>query len=103
MHEPGPERNAGQLRHVVQERKPEPIGEHPIGGDLITGHRARPGKALTRRDTQRLLGGRQVPDLEAVAGRGGGRTASRVGGKDHHLHRRDRPDVAENVPYALVK
>jgi len=57
MHEPGPERNAGQLGHVVQERKPEEIGEYAIGWDLITGHGARPGKALIRHDTQRLLGG----------------------------------------------
>jgi hypothetical protein len=65
MHEPGPERNAGQLRHVVQERKPEPVGKHAVGGKLITGHGARPGKALVRRDPQRLLGGRQVPEFLA--------------------------------------
>ena len=45
----------------------------------------------------------QVPDLKAVAGRGGGRAASRVGGEDDHAHRRDGPDVAEDARYALVK
>jgi hypothetical protein len=36
MHELRPGRNAGQLRRVVQKRKPEPIGEYPVDGELIT-------------------------------------------------------------------
>jgi hypothetical protein len=56
-----------------------------------------------RRGPQRLRGGCQVPDLKAVAGRDGGRAASRVGGEDDHAHRRDGPNVAEDARYALVK
>ena len=103
MHEPGPERNAGQFRRVVQERKPQPVGEYPVGGELITCHRARPGKIVVRRGPQRLVGGCQVPDLKAVADRDGGRAARRVGGEDDRAHRRDRPDLAEDACYALVK
>lgn len=69
MHELGTERNVRQLRHAVQEGKPEPIGEHPVGRDLITCHRAGPGKAVVRGGPQRLVGRCQVPDLNAVAGR----------------------------------
>jgi len=103
MHEPRPERNAGQFRRVVQEREPEPVGEYPVGGELITGHGARPGKVLVWRGPQRLLGRCQVPDLNAVAGRDGRRAARRVGGEDDHAHRRDRPDLAEDARYALVE
>ena len=77
MHELGPERNAGQLRHVVQERKSKPLGEQPVSGELIT-HGTGLGKVTVRRDPQRLAG-YQVPDLKAVAGRdGGGRRAELV-------------------------
>ena len=103
MHEPGPERDAGQFRRVVQERKPEPMGEYPVGGELITCYGARPGKVTVRRGPQRLVGGCQVTDLKAVAGRDGGRAASRIGGEDDSAHRRDRPNVAEDVRYATVK
>ena len=103
MHEPGPERNASQLGRVVQERKPEPVGEYPVGGELITCHGARPGKVPVWRGPQRLLSGCQVPDLEAVAGRDGGRPARRVGGEDDHAQRRDRPGVAEDARYALIE
>ena len=42
-------------------------------------------------------------DLNAVVGRDGGRAAGRVGREDHHAHRRDRLDVAEDARDALVK
>ena len=74
-----------------------------VGGELITCHGARLGKVLVRRGPQRLPGGCQVPDLKAVARRYGGRAASRVGGEDHHAHRRNRPDVAEDARDALVR
>jgi arginine/lysine/ornithine decarboxylase len=64
---------------------------------------ARPGKAVVRRDPQRLVRRSQVPDLNAVAGRHHGRAARRVGGEHDHAHRRDRPDVAEDARDAPVE
>ena len=103
MHELGPERNAGQLRHVVQESKPKPAGEQPVSGELITCHGTGPGKVTVRRDPQWLAGGCQVPDLKALAGRDGGGAAGRVGRDDHGAHRREQPDLAEDARNAPVK
>src|SRR6516164_9172767 len=58
MHEPRAERDAGQLRRVVQKRKPEPVSEDPVGGQLITGNGTGAGKAVIRRGAQRLAGRR---------------------------------------------
>jgi len=92
-----------QLRAVLPQFTAARPQVYAVGGELITGHGARPGKTLVRRDPQRLLGGRQVPDLNAITGGHRGGAACRVGGKDHHPHRRNRPDAAEDARYTPVK
>src|ERR1700759_2860892 len=103
MHEPGTEWNVSQFRRVVQEGEPDPVGEYPVGGELITCHGARPGKLLVWCGPQRLLSGCQVPDLEALVYRVGRRAARRVSGEDDHAHRRDRAGAAEDACYALIE
>ena len=62
----------------AQEPVPQPIGEYPVGGELITCHGARPGKVVVRRGPQRASRGGEVPDLKVVAGRDGGRAAAEL-------------------------
>ena len=54
MSELGPERNAGQLRHVVQESKPKRRASSPSVGELITCHGTGLGKVTVRRDPRWL-------------------------------------------------